>query len=185
MIKRAFIIHGWGGYPDVGWMNWLKKELEADGFNVYSPAMPDTQNPVIEDWVAHLSDIVGTPTQNDYFIGFSLGCQAILRYLESRPNNIKAKGAFFMAGFIHLMNLSSEERDELKQWLETPIDLPKAKNHCDKFVAFFSDNDPIVPLSDMDIFKNELGAKIIIKKDKGHFDSEITVPYLLKEVLNT
>jgi predicted alpha/beta hydrolase family esterase len=158
--------------------------LEANGFNVHSPAMPDTQNPVIENWVAHLSDIVGTPTQNDYFIGFSLGCQVILRYLESRPENTKAKGVFFMAGFIHLINLSSEERSALKQWLETPIDLSKAKNRCDKFVAVFSDNDPIVPLSDMDIFEKELGAKIIIKKDKGHFDNEPTVPYLFKEIQN-
>ena len=24
MTKRAFIIHGWDGYPDEGWFPWLK-----------------------------------------------------------------------------------------------------------------------------------------------------------------
>ena len=90
-----------------------------------------------------------------------------------------------MAGFVNLMNLSDGERDILKEWLETPIDLNKAKTRCNKFVSIFSDNDPIVPLSDKNIFEKQLDAKIIIEKGKGHFDSEIAVPYLLKEILNT
>ena len=27
-MKRAFIIHGWDGYPAEGWFPWLKRELE-------------------------------------------------------------------------------------------------------------------------------------------------------------
>jgi hypothetical protein len=185
MIKRAFIIHGWGGYPDEGWLYWLKQELEKNGFEVYSPAMPNTLNPIIKEWVSSLSALVGNPTKNDYFIGLSLGCQAIMRYLEKLPKDDKVKAAFFMAGFVNLMNLSDGERDILKEWLETPIDLNKAKTRCNKFVSIFSDNDPIVPLSDKNIFEKQLDAKIIIEKGKGHFDSEIAVPYLLKEILNT
>jgi len=30
-MKRVFIIHGWGGNPEEGWLPWLKKELEAKG----------------------------------------------------------------------------------------------------------------------------------------------------------
>lgn len=183
MTKRAFIIHGWGGYPDEGWLYWLKQELEKNGFEVYSPAMPNTLNPAIEEWVSSLSALVGNPTKNDYFIGLSLGCQAVMRYLEKLPKDDKVKAAFFMAGFINL--IGDEEKSMLKQWLKAPIDLKEVKNHCDKFVAIFSDNDPIVPLSDKNIFEKKLNAKIIIKKNKGHFLEELTVPYLLKEILDT
>ena len=32
MKKRVFIVHGWDGYPEEVWFPWLKKELEAKGF---------------------------------------------------------------------------------------------------------------------------------------------------------
>ena len=38
-MKRVFIIHGWGGYPEEGWLPWLKKELEKNGFKVFVPAI--------------------------------------------------------------------------------------------------------------------------------------------------
>lgn len=53
MTKRAFIIHGWDGYPDEGWFPWLKTELEKNGFQVHVPAMPKSAEPKIEAWVSH------------------------------------------------------------------------------------------------------------------------------------
>jgi len=32
MVKRIFIIHGWGGSPDEPLLRWLKSELEKNGF---------------------------------------------------------------------------------------------------------------------------------------------------------
>lgn len=57
MSKRVFIIHGWGGYPDEGWLPWLKIELEKKNFEVFIPAMPDTDEPKINSWVSHLQKI--------------------------------------------------------------------------------------------------------------------------------
>lgn len=170
MQKRAFIIHGWDGYPEEGWFPWLKQELEQKDFSVVVPAMPNAAEPDIEAWVSHLSHIVGSADENTFFVGHSIGCQAILRYLERLPENIKIGGAVFVAGWFTLTNVDSEKEKEIaKPWLETPIDFEKAKRRTEKFVAIFSDNDPYVPLNNKDMFTDALGAKIIVEHDKSHF----------------
>jgi hypothetical protein len=105
-MKRVFIIHGWGGKGGEGWQNWLKKELEKKGFEVFAPDMPDTENPKIETWVPFLSKLVGKCDEETFFVGHSIGCQTILRYLESLPESEKAGGAVFVAGWLNLKDLS-------------------------------------------------------------------------------
>lgn len=186
MNKRVFIVHGWGGYPEEGWFPWLKKELEQKNFKVFALSMPDTDEPKIETWVPFLAKQVGEPTENDYFVGHSMGCQTIMRYLETIGGK-KVGGVVLAAGFFHLQNLEDENEEKIaKPWLETKIDLEKVSKTEKNFVAIFSDNDPFVPLSDVEIFKDKLGAKIIIEHDKGHFDEESEIkelPIVLDSIL--
>ncbi|MDI6737414.1 MAG: alpha/beta hydrolase [Nanoarchaeota archaeon] len=185
MPKRVFIIHGWSGNPPEGWFPWLKKELEKKGFHVEVPAMPDTDYPKIEAWVSFLKKAIKNPDTETYLVGHSIGCQAILRYLQGA--NIKIGGAVFVAGWLTLRGLETDEEWETaKPWLETQIDFGKAKKCLLKCVAIFSDNDPFVPLDNSNIFREKLGAKIIIEKQKGHFsgsDKIVKLPSVLKELL--
>ena len=48
-----------------------------------------------------------------------------------------------------------------------------------RFLAFFSDNDPYVSLSDSELFKKNLNAQIIVKKRYGHFNNVIEIPEIL------
>src|SRR3989338_4266359 len=98
-MKRVFIIHGWGGFPEEGWFPWLKRELEAKGFEVHVPQLPDAGKPRIFNWVPKLAEVVGTPDENTYLVGHSMGCQTIVRYLEKLPENVKIGGAVFVAGY--------------------------------------------------------------------------------------
>ena len=82
MTKRVFIIHGWEGNPNEGWFPWLKENLEARGFDVHIPTMPNPDEPDMKDWINTLKDIVGPVDENTNFIGHSIGCNAILRFLE-------------------------------------------------------------------------------------------------------
>jgi len=171
MQKRVFIVHGWGGYPEEGWFPWLKQELETKGFSVLIPAMPDSENPIIEKWVSYLADIVKKPDEQTYFVGHSIGCQTILRYLEKLGDK-KAGGAVFVAGWFNLTGLSNEEQNIVRGWLETPIDFNKVRQTTNNFVAIFSTNDPWVSLTEQNIFKDKLRAKIIIEENKKHFSGE-------------
>jgi hypothetical protein len=172
MKKRVFIVHGWDGYPEEGWFPWLKKELEAKGFEVFVPQLPDAGSPRIQKWVPKLAEAVGTADEQTYFVGHSMGCQAIARYFETMPDGVKVGGAVFVAGFFkHLTgledNLDVQETD--KHWLETPLNLDKVKFHLSRSVAIFSDDDPYVPLDNQEDFRNKLGSEIVVEHAKGHF----------------
>lgn len=193
MKKRVFIIHGWGGYPEEGWFPWIKKELEQKGFEVFVPAMPNPAEPKIETWIPFLSQLVGKSDSQTYFIGHSIGCQAVLRYIETLPENIKIKGIVLVAPWMKLDNQTIEEEGEdvkrvSEPWTETPINFNKLKNNINKPIVIFSDNDKYVPLEEnKKIFGTELGAKIIIEHNKGHFsgsDNVTELPSVLDSILS-
>lgn len=193
--KRVFIIHGWADNAEVncteeGWFPWLKKELENNGFKVFVPQLPDPSTPRIEKWIPAIAEVVATPDEKTYFVGHSMGCQAIARYLETLAENKKVGGAVFVAGFFR--RLTGLENDPAVQttdrhWLNSPIDFAKIKSHLPKSVAIFSDNDPCVPLDNTDDFKNKLGSEVIIEKEQGHFsgsDGTKTLPIALQKIID-
>ena len=150
--------------------------------------MPEPAAPKIEVWVSRLSKIVGDVDENTYFVGHSIGCQTILRYLESLPADKKVGGATFVAGWFTLMNLKTDEEKEIaKPWLETPIDFDKIKQHTKKFFAVFSDDDEVVSISNKEMFEQKLGAQTAIEHNKGHFsgsDGVKEIPIVLEKILN-
>ena len=185
MTKRVFLIHGWEGNPKNSWFPWLKSKLEEKGFKVIAPEMPDSGSPKIDPWIDKLKEVVGVPDQETYFVGHSIGCQAIMRYLQTE--DAKIGGIIFVAGFFNLHHLETqEEKDIAKPWLETEIDTDKIKTLTDNIVAIFSDNDPDVSLEDSKLFESRLGAKIIVEKGKGHFSDDAGIkelPVVLDEIL--
>jgi hypothetical protein len=148
--------------------------------------MPDTDEPEINAWVSFLGEKVSKPDSETFFVGHSIGCLTILKYLESLPPDAKVGGAVFVAGWFHLTNLEVDAEDTAKPWLETKIDFAKVKNHTKNFVAIFSDNDHWVPVEEGKIFKEKLGAKVIVKNKMGHFrvkDGVGKLPEALNELL--
>ncbi len=189
MKKRVFIVYGWDGTPKANWFPWLKKELQNKGFQVYVPQLPDPGNPRIYNWVPKLAKTVGKADKQTYFVGHSMGCQTIARYLESLAKEIKIGGAVFVAGFFkRLTGLEDEPGvdETVKHWLKSPLNFNNVKSHINKSIAIFSDNDPYVPLDNQDDFRDELGSKIIIEQQKGHFNEAAGItklPIALKSLL--
>ncbi len=168
-MKRAVIVHCWGGYPEYCWYPWVKEKLEEKGFEVLVPAFPDTDNPKFEAWFSKFKEIVKEPDENLYLIGHSLGCITILRYLESLEENQKIGGVVLVAGFSQDIGFP-----EIKSFLEKPVDYEKVKKSVKNGItAIFSDNDPYVDLKFAEIFKEKLGAKTIIKNNAGHFSGSV------------
>ena len=119
--KRVIIVHRWDGNSEADWYPWLKTELEKSGHEVIVPNMPDTAVPVIEKWVPKLAQTLGVPDANTYFVGHSIGCQTILRYLETVSNGTVG-GALFVAGWFDLENLESPEVAAIAQpWIKNSI----------------------------------------------------------------
>ncbi|MBI2098360.1 MAG: serine hydrolase family protein [Candidatus Wildermuthbacteria bacterium] len=186
-MKRIFLIHGWGGSPEEGWTPWLKGKLEKRGFEVYVPAMSDSKHPRMDAWLANLRETVRVPDQNCYFVGHSLGCITILRYLETLEENQKVGGAVLVAGFsdINITVGPDENVLEIQSFFQTNVDFAAIRKHCDKFVAIHSDNDPYVDLRYADIFRENLGAKVLVEKHKGHFSGDDGIMELPSALENT
>jgi len=181
MVKRVFIIHGWEGTPKDGWYPWLKKELDKKGFDAYLPQMPNTNAPEISVWVNYIKKIVGKPDKNTYFVGHSIGCQAILRYFESLPKSAKVGGAVLIAGWFKLTPISTPDKESkaiLKPWLETPINIDKVLQRTKNLIAIFSDDDPYVPLKENKREYEKFCRKIIVEKGKKHMTEDDNIKEL-------
>lgn len=167
-MKKVVIIHCWDGYPEYCWYPQTKKELEEKGFEVEVPVMPETDLPKLSLWFPKLKEVVGEPDEDLYLVGHSAGVITILRYLEQLEGGKKVEGVVMVAGFTDDLGY-----EELKSFFETPIDFEKIKTRANHFVAIHSDNDPYVPLKHGDIFKEKLGAKLIVKIGMGHFSGPV------------
>lgn len=182
-MKRVFIVHGWEGSPEKDWLPWAERKLGSMGYEVHVPAMPDTNYPKIEPWVSHLASIIGRPRPSDVLIGHSIGCQAILRYLQNlTTEEEKIDKVIFVAGWVDLEPIATpdeESKEIARPWLTSPIDFETARKKVRSSVAIFGDSDPWVDYrKNSRIFKEKLGAKIVVEKGEGHFDDEAGVKEL-------
>ncbi len=175
-MKRVFIIHRWSGTPNSDWYQWVSRELEQKGYQVFVLAMPETDNPDIDKWVSKLSEIVGIPDENTYFIGHSIGAQTIMRYLATLPESIKINKTIFVAGWFKLSGLEDEGEDIIniaKPWIETLIDFDHIKSVCDNIQVLLSNNEPFGCIEEnKKIFEEKLSANVIILENKGHFTED-------------
>ena len=170
-MKRVIIIHGWEGKPASNWFPWLKGELEARGIVVLVPEMPETAHPRESEWVPYLAKTVGTPDENTFLIGHSLGGITILRYLESLPEGTRIGGAVLVAAFSEALP-NRKAFAELSSFFACPVDFERTRRAAARqFVAIQSDNDRYVPMLHGEIFKDKLGAKLITVKGGGHLNA--------------
>ncbi|MDE1873495.1 MAG: serine hydrolase family protein [Candidatus Micrarchaeota archaeon] len=188
-MPNVFIVHGWGGDSECDWIPWLKEELQKRGVNATAPDMPNTNVPKIEEWVPFLSTAAANADEHTYFVGHSIGCQTVVRYLAGLPEGKRVGGAVLVAGYRDITDQLStpEEKEIMRPWKETPIDWEKAKAHAGSFTCIVSDDDPYVPVNEAREFGIALGANIIMDNGRGHFsdDDDVTaLPSLLYALLN-
>ncbi len=162
-MKRAIIVHGWNGVPNDSWKPWLKKELERRGFQVLTPQMPGGLHPKLNEWIKTISQNVKVPDKDTYFIGHSLGCISIVRYLTTLPKNSIVGGCVLIAGFSGNLGIP-----QISEFYSLAVEVEKARDYCKNFVIIHSDNDKSVSMREAIEFKEQLKAKFILEHNKGH-----------------
>jgi len=192
--KRAFIIHGYLSYPEEAWLPWLRDELEKRGYAVALPAMPNPGRPSLPRWIGFIAKLVGEPDRETVLIGHSLGCQAVLCYLETLGAAGKSVGRTVLVagGFPGGMPLA-EAREKaggnkaLLPWFTIAVDPKKVKKAAGKCTVILSGDDPYIPVEKARAaFRARLNPRIVMEKGKGHFneDDNITrLPSALKAAL--
>lgn len=184
-MNKIYMIHCWDGTKEDGWYPWIDKELTNKNNIVYRFNMPNTDTPKIEEWVSYLDSQVDSLDENTYFIGHSIGCQTIMRYLQTK-DVCKIGGILFVAPWLDLLDYAiedSESYDTAKPWLTETIDYEKVKKFTNNIRCIFSDDDYFVSLNQKDKFEKLLSANTIVVSGKGHISQDDNV-YELKEILD-
>ena len=180
-MKKIYMVHCWDGNRDDGWYPWLDENISDENVKVYRFNMPDTNNPKIDAWVSYLSEQVKDLDSETYFVGHSIGCQTIMRYLQDK--DIKIGGILFVAPWLELLPEAVSDKESLitaTPWLNTPICFDNIRNICDNITCIFSDNDYFVPLEQESEFKKLLNAKTIIVNGMGHISIDDGIEKLEK-----
>lgn len=175
MPKKAILIHGWEGSPENGWFPWLRQKLAKENWEVVAPQMPNHDTPNMEKWLEYLDKKIPKLDENCYFVGHSLGCITILRFLEYLNKDSQIGGVILVAGFSSNLGIK-----EIKSFFQNEIDWKKIKTHCDKFVAIHSDNDHFVSTHYGDLFQEYLDAKKYIEHGMGHMSKQSELPIVYK-----
>jgi predicted alpha/beta hydrolase family esterase len=194
-MKRAFIIHGYQGYPQEAWQPWLRSELESNGYLVALPAMPHPESPGVVEWVDFIDRLIGAPDQDTVLIAHSMGGFAALLYLDRLDGAKKSVGKTVLIATGFPSGLSAREADEradgdpvLRSWLGCTVDSGRVRRAAGKCTVILSDDDPYIPVDEARAaFAANLEARIIIEKGLGHMneDSRITrLPSALTAVLS-
>ena len=184
-MNKIYIVHCWEGTKEDGWYPWLDKKLSNNNNIVYRFDMPNTASPKIDEWVSFLDKQVDSLDDKTFFIGHSIGCQTILRYLQTK-DVCKIGGILFVAPWLDLLDYAIEDEESYnvaKPWLTEKIDFDKIKKFTDNIHCIFSDDDYFVSLEQKGEFEKLLNTKTRIVNGKGHISQDDNV-YELKDILD-
>jgi uncharacterized protein len=186
MRERAFIIHGYLGYPAEAWFPWLKAMLEKRGFEVCLPAMPHPDRPAIPEWTDFIGKLVGKPDARTVMIAHSIGGEAVLHYLETLGEGAQSVGKTVLVACRFPTGMTPEEADGkiegdeiLKPWLTAKVDPKSVRIAAGKCTVILSDNDPYIPIDEAKAsFLGNLAVEIIVEHGKGHFNEDDNITEL-------
>lgn len=181
-MNTIYMVHCWEGKKDDGWYPWLDSKISNEQNKMIRFNMPNTEHPKIEEWVSALDKQVNQIDKNTYFVGHSIGCQTILRYLEAK-NPKEIGGILFVAPWLDLLPKAVSDEDSYNiayPWLHTQIDFDKIQKMTDNITCIFSDDDYFVALSQKEEFEKLLNAKTIVVSEKGHISSDDGVNELVE-----
>lgn len=163
-MKNAIILHGGYSSPKHYWFPSIKQKLVKNGYDVWIPQLPDTNNPNLNKWLFFVLKN-GTFNENTILISHSLGSTLALSVLEKLQTSIFC--AILVAGF-------SKPRGDFKEpVLQKKYNWNKIKANVRSLIFINSKNDPwgCNDKQGLNIWKH-LGGTLILLEKEGHMGSE-------------
>ena len=171
MTRTLTVVPRWAGHADSDFYPWLARERPPGFAAVRALEMPEPKQPRIEAWVPALAQAMGRePARNTVLLGHSVGCQTVLRYLETLPPGQSVEGALLVAAWWDV----DAPWDSLRPWIDTPVDLARVRAAARRFVVLLSDNDPFTANFQENArrWTERLGAQVLLVPGARHFNGE-------------
>lgn len=132
-MKNAIILLGTGDSPRLYWFPYLAENLKRRGYRVWSPQLPNANEPNLQDWLPFVLKN-GKFNKNTVLIGHSAGSQLILSILENI--NVKINKAILVSGYAEpLPAIRGYKKARKFNWF-------KIRKHAKNLFYINSDNDP-------------------------------------------
>lgn len=187
-MKRAVLLHGTNSHPTHNWQPWLKQQLEAAGYEVWAPVLPDNHTPNRETYDSFLRDS-GWDFTDNLLVGHSSGATTVLNLLSSDwlPH---IKTAVVVGTFLNERLTSKLERYPSGQFdnlfPKDGFDAETIKQKVDHLYFVHGDQDPLCSFEDAREFCEKLGGTFIAVPGGGHFSSPISeLPVIIETLKNT
>lgn len=167
---RAMIVHGYWSAPDRNWFPWLAGRLEADGYEVARPAMPDSKHPDKTAWHTAMRAALpsGDMDGRTLLVGHSLGCYGVLSYLQGCELAEPVAGVVLAAGFDRALSSEAPDLDLINAFVAAPLDFDRLRASARAFTVISSVDDPIVPHEYSRALAERLGATFTPRRSGGH-----------------
>jgi predicted alpha/beta hydrolase family esterase len=173
-MKSAILLHGTDGNDyDYFWFADTKAFLEAKGYSVWWPQLPNTARPELQETKNYIFSNCPTIDDSTIIIGHSSSCPAILSMLEDLGNqNIKIDKAILVAGMYQKGVGSGVGKGFSDPMVQDVYDATSIKGAAREIIIINSDNDPW-QCSDAQAraIALSLGSTFIISVGNGHMGS--------------
>jgi uncharacterized protein len=182
-MKRAVILHGTDATPNDNWFPWLKRQLEADGYNVWAPLLPDNFAPNRQTYNNFLFNSNWDFT-NNLVVGHSSGAVAILNMLMDDRCPPIAHGVM-VGAWAHDMPTGMENVGQFANLFPPGgFDYKAIKLRADKLSFLHAEDDPYCPVQQAKDLAANLDAELTILSMGGHFGADHPeLPELLKIII--
>lgn len=181
-MRKALLLHGTSGNSRSNWLPWLKTELEQAEWEVWTPDLPNADEPNITRYNNYLLSSKWDFDDETVIIGHSSGAVAALGLLQALPKNTSVKQCILIGSFKDDLGWKN-----LGGLFEEPFDFEIIKQHCPSFLLIHSDNDPYCPLEHAEYLADKLEGVLRIESGQKHFSEETDPKYtsfpLLKSLL--
>lgn len=177
MKPKVIICHAYKTPYTDNWYQWLEANLVERGYSAEALDFPNISAPSEEEWVETIKNAhEGGPT---VLVGHSLGCRAILAYLNQYKVNVDS---IVLVGCPQYWEGIVDTRPPLKNYVVNmqEIDFDLVKGLVNDVHLFHGTNDPILSLKDLEFLKEQFGEKahVYTSDTYGHYDVE-EIPELL------
>jgi predicted alpha/beta hydrolase family esterase len=165
-MKNAIILHGTSCTPDSYWFPSIKKSLEKNGYEVWVPQLPDSDNPILSKWFPKALE--GKYSEETLLIGHSAGSPLVLSVLENI--NVCIHKAILVAGFARKLRM---DKDEPQPILQENYNWQKIKSSVKDLIFLNSSNDPWTIDDEEGLYMwRKLGGTLVLREGEGHMGSD-------------
>lgn len=168
---RLLIVPRWAGGGRSDFYPWLTTEVAGCFEEVRALDLPQPDAPALAVWEGGVRAVLGDDParlSRTVVLGHSVGCQAALRALAAQPPGLAIAGLLCVAGWWTV----DRPWDTLRPWIDTPLDLARARAAAGRVRVLLSDNDPFTADHEGNrrAWQERLGAEVALVPGARHFN---------------